>query len=186
LLAGGEKGVNFKIVTKDKNEDLRKEFIERFVDIKTQHYKNYIETLKEYPDGMCYDGYLWDSLKADYKQTERTMEQAVEYLKNKDNVFVMWDIYSKHRVYDNRILPNKYPKDTVIEINTIELCPILEKEWGDNFFTENKYLPEDIYVFDRGMKWYVIFTHEGYDSLTKSGLEEDAYIRICFIYESTK
>jgi len=38
------------------------------------------------------------------------MEQAMAYLKNKGNVFVMWDIFSKQPVTLSRILSNKYPK----------------------------------------------------------------------------
>jgi hypothetical protein len=175
--------VNFTIVNKEKKKSLREEFIKKFVYTETDHYKKYIATLKEYPDGMCYDGYLWDSLKADHKQIERTMEQAIEYLKHKDNVFVMWDIYSRHRVYDNSKLATNYPKDTVIEINSLELCRLIETEWSNYLIDNVNCLPEDIYIYDEKLNWYVIFTHEGYDSYTNPDLGEDDYIRICFVYE---
>jgi len=175
--------VNFGIVNKEKKESLREEFIKRFVDTETDFYKKYINTLKEYSDGMCYDGYLWDSLKADYKQIERTMEQAIEYLKHKGNVFVMWDIYSQHRVYDNSKLAINYPKDTVIETNSLELCKLIEAEWGNYLIGDESFLPEDIYIYDEKLDWYVIFTHEGYDSYTNSDLGEDDYIRICFVHK---
>lgn len=176
--------MKFQIVTNDKNE-LRKKFIHKFVDTNADNYKKDITTLKEYSDGMCYDGYLWDSLKADYTQIERTMEQAMAYLKNKGNVFVMWDIFSKQRVPLSRILSNKYPKDTLIEIDSLELSQFISREWSEDYRSDEKYLPEDIYIFDNAMNWYVIYTHEGYDNMMKSDLNEEDYTRICFVYETT-
>lgn len=38
--------------------------------------------------------------------------------------------------------------------------------------------------FDDTMSWYVIFTHEGWDSYSKPELNEDEYIRICFLKRS--
>lgn len=146
LLIGGDRLMNFKIVSDYEKEDLRKKYIESFVDTKTEHYKKYIATLREYPDGMCHDGYLWDSLIENYETIEKTMEHAIEYLKNKRNVLVMWDIYSKYRVYDNKIFSSKYPKDTIVETDSSELCQFIEKEWGDKSATEDKYLAEDIYI----------------------------------------
>jgi hypothetical protein len=174
----------FKIVTDDKSE-LRKNFIEKFVDTKKESYKKHIATLKEYPDGMCYDGYLWDSLKADYTLIERKMEQAITFLESKGKVFVMWDIFSKHRVPLNRIFSSKYPKDTLIEIDSLELSKFISREWREDYRSDEKYLPEDFYIFDNTMNWYVIFTHEGYDNIMNPDLDEEDYIRICFVYETT-
>lgn len=35
------------------------------------------------------------------------------------------------------------------------------------------------------MSWYAIFTHEGWDQFTNPELDEDAYIRICFLHAQT-
>ena len=42
-------------------------------------------------------------------------------------------------------------------------------------------LPEDIYCFDESVSWYAIFTHEGWDGWTSPELDEDVYIRVCFL-----
>lgn len=174
----------FQIVTEDLKRDLRQKFINEFVNSDSEHFKKYIDTLKQYPDGLCYDGYLWDCLKIDYSLRETTMEQAILYLKNKSRVFVMWDIFSKYRVPIKRILSDDYPKDTIIEIDSLELCQVIQNEWCNQDVTKGKYLPEDIYVFDNTMNWYVVFTHEGYESSIKPELgEDDDYIRICFVHE---
>lgn len=177
--------MEFTIVPLGEKKALRRKFIDKFIDTEKEHYKKYISTLREYPDGMCYTGYLWDCLKADYKVVERNMEQAISYLLPKGNVFVMWDIFSKKRVFHNSKLSNNYAKDTVISVDSSELCKFIQSEWMD-YFLNNIYLPEDIYVFDKSMEWYVIFTHEGYEKFIKPELGEDDYIRICFVYETDK
>ena len=173
--------MQFLVVDPKNQEEIRANFINNFVDTTTDHYKKYIATLKKYPDGMCYDGYLWDSLKADYEIIEKTMEQAIDYLIAKGDVFVMWDNYSNHRVFDNAILSYNYPKKTIIQMNSAELCKYIKNEWGDYF--NKKYLPDDIYIFDNSFNWYVIFTHEGHEKYDKPELTEDDYIRICFVNE---
>lgn len=175
----------FDIVPDNKKGKLRNSFVEAFVNTSTEYYKKYISNLKEYPDGLCYDGYLWDSLKVDYEQVESSMEDAIQYLKEKDTVYVMWDIYSLYRVAEYRILTNKYPKDTIIKTDSLELCKFILDEWKWEFASDNQYLPEDIYIFDETMKWFVIFTHETYDSSTKPDLDDNDYIRLCFLHDTT-
>lgn len=174
--------MEFEIVSNEIKDKLREMYIKRFINTESDHYKNYIAILKEYPDGLCYDGYLWDTLKADYDKVERTIEQAISYLHNKNYVMVMWDIYSIKRVNDHKILSCDYPKGSIIKIDSNELCRYIESEWCD-FHSSKGFLPEDIYIFDETMDWSVIFTHEGYDNFTNPELAEDVYIRICFVLD---
>jgi hypothetical protein len=178
--------LEYIIVNSNEKLNLRDQFIKNFINTEHEHYKKYIATLKEYSDGMCYDGYLWDALNEPYDITVRTQEKAIEYLMEKDTVFVMWDIYSNKKVRLNDKIRLNNPKDTIISVKAQKLCETIEYEWNIGWNLENRYLPEDIYIFDDTMKWCVIFTHEGDDNFTNPELDEDEYIRICFVIDRTK
>ena len=86
----------------------------------------------------------------------------------------------------------EYPKGTIISTQGSLLAQKIVDEWNDDFaafkadcICQGLWLPEDIYCFDESMSWYAIFTHEGWDSLSNPELDEDAYIRICFLNAQT-
>ena len=186
--------MEFKIVPPEKATALRKTFIQKFVNTTSDHYQKHISTLIQYTDGLYYDGYLWECLQGNDKyQLECSMDVAADFLKDKKNVFVMWDLFSKERVNDNKYFSLDYPKDTIISMQGDLLGQQVVTEWHTeqsawrkNCQPQNLWLPEDIYCFDECMDWYVIFTHEGWDSLTNPELDEDAYIRICFLHTRTQ
>ena len=185
--------MEFKIVPPEKATALRKSFIQKFVNTTSNHYQKHISTLIQYTDGLYYDGYLWECLQGNDKyQLECSMDVAADFLKDKKNVFVMWDLFSKERVNDNKYFSLDYPKDTIISMQGDLLGQQVVTEWHTeqsawrkNCHPQNLWLPEDIYCFDECMNWYVIFTHEGWDSLTNPELDADAYIRICFLHTRT-
>ena len=173
--------MKYSVIDNQSKSLLRQRYIDRFIDTTLDQYEDHITTLKQFDDGQCYIGYLWDFIKGNDKyQYERTMEQALLYLSEKKLVYVMWDIFTKDHVRVNRILSDNYPKDTIIAVDSTELCHTITAEW-DEWEENGQYLPSDIYVFDDSMQWSVIFTHEGWDSWTKPELHEDEYIRICYI-----
>ena len=182
--------MKFEIVPTEKAVALREAFIKEFVDATSEHYQKHIATLRQCPDGLCYDGYLWDCLKDnDQYQKVCSMEAAARFLKCKESVFVMWDLFSNDRVRDGRRFSLEYPKNTVLLMNGNFLAQKLVEEWNreQNAWRENcqlqgLWLPEDIYCFDKSMRWYAIFTHEGFDHFTNPELDGDAYIRICFLH----
>lgn len=120
------------------------------------------------------------------------METAAEFLRGKKNVFVMWDLFSSKRVLDHKRFSLEHPKNTVIKVQGDLLGQKIVEEWNSeqaawaaDCGSHGLWLPEDIYCFDESMDWYAIFTHEGWDSWTDPELEEDAYIRICFLHVKT-
>ena len=121
---------------------LRKKFVKHFVDTGSDYYKERIERLIEFCDGMCYEGYLWDCLSFSTPMTENELSK---FLANKKNVYVMWDIHSCERI----LMLNywKYPKDSVLLLN----------RWIPTVMNS---LPEDIYIFDDTFTWSAIYTHE--------------------------
>lgn len=177
--------MEYEIVPSPEKEVLREYFINAFVDTNNEYYKKYIATLKQYPDGLCYDGYLWDVLNEPYENCKVLQEEAISFLKNKTQVFVMWDIYSNSRVVMNDKIRLNNPKDCIISVDANELCDLILSEWSNDLSINDRYLPTDIYVFDDVMNWCVVFTHEGDDSFTNPSLEEDDYIRICFVIDRT-
>ena len=48
-------------------------------------------------------------------------------------------------------------------------------------YNPNPILPEDLYVFDSSMSWFVVFTHETTDWETEDSMKE-AESRYCIIY----
>ena len=180
--------MKFEILPTEQAVALRKAFIRRFVDTTSEHYQKHIATLSQDIDGFCYDGYLWDCLH-DNKMLEKEcrMEDAAAFLRDKKNVFFMWDLFSKERLSGKRF-SSEYPKAAVISIEGSLLSQIIVEEWNNEhdawtsgFQCQGLWLPEDIYCFDESVSWYAIFTHEGWDGWTNPELDEDVYIRVCFL-----
>ncbi len=116
------------------------------------------------------------------------MEEAAAFLRNKKSVFVMWDLFSNERVNDYKRFSLEYPKNTVINVRGDSFARTVIEEWNREqaaweagYLCQELWLPEDIYCFDESMSWYAIFTHEGWDSGTNPELDDNAYIRICFL-----
>ena len=173
--------ITFRIVDKEKSESLRKEFIKTFVNTEADKYHEYIEVMHSYNDGEFYNGYLWDFLRHnDNYEKECSMQCAGEYLCGKNSVYIMWDLYSNQRVLDGSRFAVEYPKNIIIEMSGSRLTEVVIDKWNQGIQVPH-WLPEDIYCFDESMSWYVIFTHEGHDHYTNPELNEDDYIRICFM-----
>lgn len=130
------------ILDMEKSSQIRKKYIDAFVDTSSHYYVNQILKMELFSDGLCYIGYLWDCLK---KAVVIPHSECEQFLNAKHNIFVMWDIHSAERI----VVPNywKYPKNQVLCIN----------QWDQSIRRE---LPEDIYLFDESFSWSVVFTHE--------------------------
>lgn len=93
--------MELEIVPAEKAKALRELFVQKFINTTSEHYEKHISTLIQYTDGLFYDGYLWECLlDNDNYQKECGMEVASEFLKDKKNVFAMWDLFSKERIRD--------------------------------------------------------------------------------------
>ena len=123
---------------------LRELFVVSFVDTDSDYYKSRIKVKRQYSDGMCYTGYLWDCLK--YGKIV-SIHFALEFLKAiRSNFYVFWDIHTKDLILE----PNywKYPKNAVLEITADIVLDIIPT------------LPEDCYFFDDSLSWAIALTHE--------------------------
>ena len=142
---------DFKKIVKFRksSEHLRERYIENFVDTNREYYRKYIKTLKNYKDGNCYEGYLWDTLfKCEIADYKYIADNIKEYYSK--NILVMWDIHSEEKIF----IPDywKFNKDDIIEFPTEILTEAAE------------YLPEDIYIFDERFERSFILTHEETDN----------------------
>lgn len=135
--------VNCKVLPFDESALIRACFIDEFVDTTCNGYKETILKRKEYIDGICYTGYLWDYLKEKNAVKENYIEQLAFVSKD---VYVMWDIHTCERIHIDDYW--KFGKENIVKIN----IEVLIK--GEKFF------PEDIYIFDDTLSWYFVKTHE--------------------------
>ena len=55
--------MEFEVLPTEQAVDLRKAFIQKFVDTTSEHYQKHIATLIQDIDDFYYDGYLWDCLQ---------------------------------------------------------------------------------------------------------------------------
>ncbi|WP_391559670.1 hypothetical protein [Robertmurraya sp.] len=134
-------------LTEKEGKKLRDDYINRFVDSESFYFKEYIEKTIKCSDGICYTGYLWDCLKT---SEVITLEVFHRYKDKIGYVFVFWDIHSKDRIFIEDYW--KFGKTSVLSVDFECLLNNLE------------YLPEDIYIFDKTLKWTFILTHEDVDN----------------------
>ena len=130
------------ILDSKKSDALRCNYIKNFVDTASTYYKENIEQKTMFSDGLCYTGYLWDCL---LNLSIISESKADQLLKDKQKIFIMWDIHSCDRI----LIPDywKFPKTRILGADN----------WLETFKDD---LPEDVYVFDDTFSWSVIFTHE--------------------------
>ena len=125
---------------------IREKFINEFVQINSKYYKEHIFKRIKCSDGMCYTGYIWGCIRGrkliDY-------DMAITYIEQFNDVYVMWDINSKNRIF----IPDywKFEKESILKLNSKLLMNNLQ------------FFPEDIYVFNDTYEWTIALTHEDID-----------------------
>lgn len=132
-----------EILVGSKAEQLRKKYVDCFIDTDLDYYFSGIEKRIMCSDGMCYTGYLWDCLKNKFVMSE---QECLRYIENTESIYVFWDIHSKDRIF----IPDywKYPKESFLKMQFRE------------FVEKSNSFPEDIYVVDETFAWSIAFTHE--------------------------
>jgi len=132
-----------EVLPKEEATRLRDLYIEHFVNISKEGYKNNILERKLFSDGYCYTGYLWDYVT---KYQRVSLQSVINELTNKKSVLILWDIHSCDRIFIKDYW--KFGKDSIVRIDTEYLIELLD------------YIPEDIYIFDDDFLWTYIITHE--------------------------
>lgn len=124
-------------------EHFRSAYVDKFINTNSEYYKKHIEFKRQFSDGMCYTGYLWDCL---INPSVIKIQEIVNFRVVLKNVLVFWDIHSKDRI----LIPDywKFGKDHVLKLKF------------DSLIDNLKYLPEDLYIFDESLEWTIVLTHE--------------------------
>lgn len=94
-----------------------------------------------------YEGYLWDYFVSPVVVSERAAPAEIE--RAPSDVYVMWDLHAGDRVASPDYF--RFPLGTVLRVRPSRLL------------AGQRWLPEDLYVFDDSMAWSVALTHEWID-----------------------
>lgn len=173
-----------KITLLENNEEIRRNFIDRFV----MSWDEFQNKDKNSANHLGIDwfkkSFLWDRF---YLGTSIvSFSSALSAIKeHTESVLFMSDdnIHHPGELFYN----NKKYTNFVGRVNANELANLIEKEWDswydseeDIWFTSEvttqPILPEDLYVFDESMKWFIAFTHES------AYIDPQNYIRHCIMY----
>ncbi len=146
--------MKYTIVDQALADRLRQDFIERFTDKTLPFYQKTLR-MRQFYDGMCYMGYIWEVLKKPYAIVTR--EAALALLSDRTEVYVLWDIRTMKNVA--QAFHYKVPKDQVIRTEGAELAEQLRADFAP-LSEQVSFLPEDLYVFDDSLSWFLVFTHE--------------------------
>ncbi len=93
-----------KSVIHDKKsaDEIRKRYIETFVNTEKSSYHDQIEKLQKFTDGYCYVGYLWDFLR----EPEMVEESLIYSYRDKMNPFMFSGIFIHRKKYGLRTIGN--------------------------------------------------------------------------------
>ena len=173
-----------KITLLENNEEIRRKFVDRFV-------MSWDEFQVRYKDSANHPGidwfgksYLWDRFHrgipiVSFSSALSALKEHTEsvLIMSEDNIYHPGELFHDNKKYTN----------FVARVNAKELANLIEKEWDswydseeDIWFTSKvptqPILPEDLYVFDESMKWFIAFTHES------AYIDPPNYIRHCILY----
>ncbi|MEK8127514.1 hypothetical protein WMW72_06250 [Paenibacillus filicis] len=125
-------------VTEHKKDNLKNQFINTFIDTKTDYYEKYINNVN---GELGY--YLWCCFKHQGKVSTFSVSELGSVLDhiNTDNVLLFWDHYIYKEIMD-------------LGRNELFCCP-------KKFLINNtSAFPQDFYVFDETFTWVILITHE--------------------------
>ena len=112
--------------------------------------------------------YMWDRMDPEYPRV--FFREALLSLSEHDgNVYFMSE-GARHHCPGQLLYHNTRITNFVAQVDGSKLTKLIEKEWYASFrlgkqaaINYSPVLPEDLYVFDESMAWFVAFTHEASD-----------------------
>ena len=119
-------------------------FIETFVNIDCEYYRENIQKKQQFSDGEFSVGYLWDCM---VQRKVVSMNFVTDFLQRlSSEVYILWDAHSCDLIWIENYW--KYPKDAVLCVPA-DLIPGLLPT-----------LTDDCYFFDKTLTWAIALTHE--------------------------
>ena len=175
-----------KITLLENNEEIRRKFVDRFA----MSWDEFQVRCKDSANHLGIDwfenSYLWDRIPSKYPSV--SFREALDFLSNieGDVIFISED--DNVQCSAELFIDGNKIRSFVAKSNAKELAKLIEKEWFETYilgeqgmYNPNPILPEDLYVFDSSMSWFVVFTHETTDWETEDSMKE-AESRYCIIY----
>jgi hypothetical protein len=145
-------------MTKNELLSLRKAFINKFTAKNLPQYRSVMGHFDFYGTNT-HKGRLWEVIRP-YNLV--SLDFALSALAEREEVVVIWDdLHFK--------INNKLPKVPILTFSGTELSAILSNPSA-------KVLPDDIYVFDRELSFFVVLTHvslDGFGRVCMSSLEDE-------------
>lgn len=181
LLNFNPKQFQIEQLPKEKSLELRRKFIDLYVDVDDEKYVKYIRPVGS--DDIWYGygyivSYLYACLKEEYRR-KITLLSVLEQLKGMKNksLFVMHDVRPKAHYYPDScpIIAEPFTKyfssDIVLKLTADKLLEILSHDLECDF--KKRYFGEDLYVFDETLGWFIALTHDCFS-------DENEIERICY------
>ncbi len=176
-------------------QGIRKSFIERFVmswdefQIELEDFVEEMSKRNEKVDIEFYNkSYLWDRISSIYPRV--SFREALSLLSSIDSDVLFMSEDEKHEYCGELLFEEEKIKNFVAKANAKELEKLIEQEWFETYilaeqgmYAPNPILPEDLYVFNESMSWFVVFTHETTDWETDDPIKE-AESRYCIVFTS--
>lgn len=185
-----------KITLLENNEEIRRNFIDRFVmswDEFRVELKDFIDNMRKRNEVVDIDfynkSYMWDKISSKYSRV--SFHEALKYLSsiNNDVIFISED--ENVPCCAELFIDGLNIRNFIAQSNAKDLAKLIEKEWFEGYtlaekgmYNPNPILPEDLYVFDKSMSWFAIFTHETTD--WESELDDpmkSAESRYCILFK---
>lgn len=131
--------------------------------------------------------YMWDKMDPDFPRV-LFREALFSLNEHSGNVYIMSE-GKGHRYPGQLRYHGACVTNFVAQVDVNQLANLIEKEWLASFglgkqteIGDSPVLPEDLYVFDDSMTWFVVFTHEASDLNAQfSNRMKAADSRICII-----
>ena len=173
-----------KITLLENNEEIRRSFIDRFVMSWDEFKVKHNASAHHLGIDWFEKSYLWDRFHlgfpiVSFSSALAALKEHTEsvWIMSEDNIHHLGELFYNDKKYTN----------FVAQVNANDLANLIENEWDswydseeDIYFTSHaptqSILPEDLYVFDESMKWFITFTHES------AYIDPPTYIRHCIMY----
>ena len=160
-----------KIELCENAQEIRKQFHERYVlswdeflKKKRKEYGFLRWHLYGFDASVLPHIYLWERVSSNI---EPSFPEAISTLKSIDGCVIFMSDDETHCYPGELNFNNQKTKNFVANADAKELAELIEKEWFGSYelaeevlYNPPPILPQDLYVFDKSMNWFILFTHE--------------------------
>jgi len=182
-----------KILLLENHEEIRSRFTDHFI----MSWDKFQIELKVFIDEMTKKNivvdmdfynrsYLWDKISSKYPRV--SFKEACNFLSGIDSNIIFMSEDENVPCSAELCWQGDTIRSFVAQANGKDLAQLIEKEWFETYtlmeqglYHPDPILPEDLYVFDSSLSWFIVFTHETTDHETEDFIQE-AKSRYCIMY----